>query len=210
MTKRVTTPSRRTFVLPVGLLVRVVVGVLAVAVVIGIVATGALARLASASTVADATAVAAQRSATEIDLERGYEQATDQVRKGRALKLAIPAQQADAIANKAFADLFTLRHSALMAIAQLTGAAPDASEEIAKSTEQSADAKRGQPQASTAPVLLAPRFYAVVSRFNQLATQLSDKAVADLTQSVTPTATASPTPTATARPTPTPSPAPTK
>jgi hypothetical protein len=202
MSQRVTRrPSQGVFVLPIGALLRIVAAVVLAAALVAIIASGTLARLASGSTVADRVAVAAQQSATERDLERGYEQATDHVRQARGLKLAITALQADTIANKAFADLFTLRHNALVAIAQALGRA-DAAETYAKSSEQALDAARGQPQPSTAPVLLAPRLYAIVARFNDLATQIADQATADLTQS-TP---ASPTPSPTPRPTPTPSP----
>ncbi len=200
------TRRARQFVLPVGRLVRIVVVVLAVMIVLGIVASGIVQRAAGGSAVADTTAVAAQRSVVERDLERGYEGSVDHVRKGRALNLAISAQQADTIANKALADLFTLRHNALAAVAQTFGSNNDASETYAKSAEQALDAKRGQPQPSAAAVLLAPRLYAIVSRFNDFAAQLSDKAVADLTQAASPTPAPTPAPSATGRPSSTPTP----
>ena len=196
-------PRRRTpvFILPVGLLARILIGVTAAVLVIVVVASGAVARVAGGAVVADRPAVTAQQAVAERDLARGYELATDQVRKARALKLAIPAQQADAIANKAFADLFTLRHSALVSLAQLTGAPLEAADSHAKRTEQAMDAARGQPSSANEAVLLAPRLYAIVSRFNDLATRISDQATTDLTQSPTPAPTVRPTPT----PTPTPS-----
>jgi hypothetical protein len=194
------------FVIPTGLIVRVLV-IVAVLVVLGaLIASGAIARAASGTTVADRATVALHQAAAERDIERGYEASTDQVRKARALKLAIGAQQADAIATKALADLATLRHSALVSLSQTLGSTADAAEAYAKSTEQSLDAKRGQPQPSVAPVLLAPRLYAIVSRFDQLATQISDQAVADLTQSPTAPPSASPTASTTPRPSATPSP----
>ena len=194
MTQRVGRARRSALVVPLGLMLRTTAVVLAGFVLIGIIASGAIGRLAGGAAIADAGSVAAQRATAERDLERGYEQATAQVRKARSLNLAIGAQQADAIANKALADLSTLRHSALIAIAQSLGASADAAEASARSAEQALDARKGQPEASAAPVLLAPRFYAIVSRFNQLATQLSDQAVADLTQAATPGPTASPRP----------------
>ncbi|HVR88211.1 MAG TPA: hypothetical protein VHG53_01535 [Candidatus Limnocylindria bacterium] len=196
-------PRRQTgswILVPLGTLVRVIVGVAAALLVLGLIATGTLARVASGTVVADRAMVVAEQAAAERDLERGYERATDQVRKARALKLAIPAQQVDAIANKALADLFTLRHSALVSMGQLVGAPADAAEAYAKSTEQALDQKGGQQQPSAAPVLLAPRLYAIVSRFNDLATQIAERATTELTQSPTPT------PTPTVRPTPTPIP----
>ncbi len=199
-------PAReRVFVLPVGLLATVVLGVIAVLVLVGVIASGAIGRAAGGTVVADAGAVAVQRSTAERDLEVGYEAAADQVRKVRALKLAISVQQADTLANKALTDLATLRHSALVSIAQQLGRTADVAEGEARSTEQLLDAKRGQPQASVTPVLLAPRLYAIVARFNDLATQITDRATADLTQSqpAPPSASASPRPSPTASPSPT-------
>lgn len=197
-------PARQNvFVVPFGLVARIL-ALLVVVVLVGlIVATGTLARAASGTVVADRTAVAAHQEAAERDIERGYETATDQVNKARALKLAIPPAQADAIASKALADLANLRHSALFSLSQILGANNDAAEAHVKATEQSLDAKRGQPQPSPTPLLLAPRLYAIVTRFDQLATQLSDQAVADLTQSPSPSPATTP---ASPRPTPTPSP----
>lgn len=192
-------PSRMV-VLPIGVLVRIVVAVILVAAILALAASGTIARVAGGTVVADRPAVASQQTVTERDLERGYEQATDHVRQARALKLAIPAAQADTIANKALADLLTLRHSALLSLGQLLGATADAAEVYAKTTEQALDARRGQPQPSVEPVLLAPRLYAIVSRFNDLATQIGDRATTDLTQSPAPSPTTSP------RATPTPSP----
>jgi len=194
-------PSRqRVFILPIGLLARIVVAVLVAVVLAAFVVSGVLGRLAGGAVVADGATVAVHQAAAERDLETGYAAATDQVKKARALHLAISDQQADAIANKALADLATLRHSALVTMSQALGATADGAEVYAKTAEQSMDAGRGQPQPSVAPVLLAPRLYAIVSRFNAVATQLSDQATADLTQSP-PTS-----PTPTPRPTPTPTP----
>ena len=198
----VRTPKRRTpvFVVPVGLLVRSLIGVSAAVLVIFLMASGTVARVAGGTTVADQAAVAAQQRVAERDLARGYEVATDQVRKARDLKLAIPAQQADGIATKAFADLFTLRHSALVSLAQLTGSPADGAESYAKQTEQAMDAKRGQPAPASEAVLLAPRLYAIVARFNDVATRISDQATTDLTQPPTPAPSARPTPTPTRSP----------
>jgi len=188
-------PRQNVFVIPFGLVARIVGAIVVLALVVVLVGSGALARAASGTVVADRATVAAHQAAAERDLERGYEVATDQVRKARALKLAISSTQADAIANKALADLSNLRHSALFSMSQVFGATSDAAEAYAKSTEQSLDARRGQPQPSVTPVLLAPRLYAIVTRFDQLATQISDQAVADLTQSSGAPATPTPSPT---------------
>jgi hypothetical protein len=200
-------PPRSVFIVPLGLVARIAVAVLVLAVLVGLIASGVIARAASGTMVADRATVDAHQAAAERGIERGYEASTDQVRKARALKLAIGAQQADAIASKALTDLATLRHSALLSLAQTLGVTADAAETYATSAEHALDAKRGQPQPSLTPVLLAPRLYAIVARFNDLATQLSDQATTDLTQSSTTTPTApSSSPSASPRPTPTPSP----
>ena len=206
MTQRAPRPPSRpsVFVLPVGLIVRTVAVSLGGLALIGVMLSGVIGRAAGGTSVADASTVALHQAAAERDLDAGYVAATEQVKKARSLKLAISAQQADAIATKALTDLATLRHSALLSIGQTLGMPADGAEAYARSTEQAMDARRGQPQPSVAPVLLAPRLFSIVSRFNDIATQLSDQATADLTQSVAPTPTPSPSATPTFRPTPTP------
>ena len=194
MTQR--TPRAPTFIVPLGAVVRAVLLVLACVAVLGLIASGVLGRVAGGITLADSASVAAQQGVAVRNIQRGYAQATDQVRKAHALKLAISAQQADAIATKALTDLATLRHSALLSLVQTTGTVADG-ESFARSTEQTLDAASAQPEPSPTPVLLAPRLYAIVSRFDQLATSISDKATTDLTQSPTPAPSGSPRPTPT-------------
>lgn len=194
-------PPRRpapVLLVPAGLVLRTLVIVLLLAAATLLIASGALQRAASGTTVADSGAVLDQQAAAARDVGRGYDQSAEQVKKARALKLAIGAEQADTIANKALGDLFTLRHSALVSLAQTTGGSAASAETYATTTEKALDAARGAPVASAAPVLLAPRFYAIASRFNQLATSISDQATTALT--------ASPTPAPTIRPTPSPTP----
>lgn len=199
--RRPARPRERSIVLPLGVAARAAIAVLALAVVIVLAASGVVGRAATGAVVAEPSEVGAQRAVTERDLGRGYDQAVEQVKKARALRLAISAEQADAIANKALADLFTLRHSALVSLGQTLGSAADAAEAYAKSTEQSLDAKPPSAQPSPAPVLLAPRLYAIVARFNDLATRLSERATADLTQSPTPSPSPSLRPSPSASPT---------
>lgn len=186
-------PRRATTVLvPVGVVLwAAAVAVIAIA-ALALVVSGAPGRAAAGSTVAAPAAVIEQRDVAVRNVERGYTQATDQVRKAHGLKLAISAKQADAIASKALADLTTLRHSALLSLAQTTGMPGDA-EAYARSTELALDAAREQPRASAVPVLLAPRLYAIVARFDQLAAAISEQATTDLTQSPTPAPPARPT-----------------
>lgn len=146
-----------------------------------------------------------QQAAVERDVERAYEQSVNQVRKVRALNLAITAAQADQIATKALTDLQTLRHSAFLSLAQIMGMGTAEAETYAAGTQTRFDQTPvGTPAASPSPVLLAPRFYAVVSRMSELATLIADQATTQLTA---PPASPSPSPSG---PRPSASPSPTR
>lgn len=175
--------------------------------VVALTITGVVARVTDPTTVAAAPVIATQQAATERDVERAYEQAAAQVRRVRGLNLAIGAQQADAIATKALADLSALRHSAFVAIGQLLSMSNADAEAYATSTDQRFNQSPLTTGASPSPVLLAPRFYAIVARMSEVSTQLSDKATTDLTA---PAPTASPTATPSASGSPTPSPSPSR
>jgi hypothetical protein len=151
--------------------------------------------------------LAHQQGAVERDIERAYEQAADQVRKVRALNLAIGAAQADQIASKALSDLRTLRHNAFVSLGGVLGLTGQDAESYATSTAQRFENSPVLAAPSPTPVLLAPRFYTIVSRMSALATQLADQATAALTA---PAATPSSSPTGTARPTGSPSPSPSR
>ncbi len=184
----------------------VIVRVLVVVVVAlgAIVGIGAIASANAPRTAANAAELQLQQGAAERDIERAYEQAADQVAKVRALNLAIGAAQADQIANRAITDLKTLRHSAFLKLAQehgLSGADADA---YAVSLEGRYTAAPVTKQPSPTPVLLAPRYYAVVSRMSELAIALTDQAVAQLTAPASQAPQPSPSPSGSARPTPTP------
>jgi len=187
---------RRTLFLAAG----VIVGML---LVLALVMTGVVARAADATTVAGAAVLKTQQAAAERDVERAYEQAVEQVRKVRALNLAITAAQADAIALKAFNDLKALRHSGLLSLGQVLGLAD--ADGYATATEQRFDQAPVSAQPAPTPVLLAPRLYAIAARMSELAAQLSDQATTSLTApAATPAPTVAPspsrTPTPTARP----------
>jgi hypothetical protein len=180
---------------------------LAVLLVLALVMTGVVARAADASTVASASVLKMQQSAAERDLERAYEQAVEQVRKVRALNLAIAAARADAIALKALNDLKALRHSGFVRLGQELGLAGADAEANATATEQRFDQAPLSAQPATTPVLLAPRLYTIAARMSELATQVSDQATTDLTApAATPTPTVAPAPTAAPSPTRTPTP----
>jgi hypothetical protein len=180
-------------------LVTAAVAIAAAVVLVAVMATGVLGRAADAKAVAGADALKTQQAAAERDVERAYERSVEQVKTVRGLKLAITAAQADAIANKALADLMTLRHSAFVSMAPLLGLAD--AEGYAAATEQRFDKSALKGQASPAPVLLAPRLYQIASRMSDVATQISDKATTDMTA---PPGSPSPSPTGTPRPSPSP------
>ncbi len=163
-----------------------------------IVASGVVARATDVRVVAGADELKTQQAAAERDVQRAYERSADQVKTVRALKLAIPTAQADSIANKALADLATLRHSAFLSMAPLLDLAD--AEGYATTTEQRFDKAPLKGQPSPPPVLLAPRLYQIVSRMSDVATQISDKATTEMTAPPS----ASPPPQATTRPSPSP------
>jgi len=184
---------RRTLLVATGALVAVLLA-------LALVMTGVIARAADATTVANATVVKTQQAAAERDVERAYEQAVEQVRKVRALNLAITAAQADAITLKALNDLKALRHSGLVKLGQVLGVSD--AEAYATTTEQAFDKAPVSAQPAPTPVLLAPRLYAIAAKMSELATQLSDQATTSLTApAATPTPTVAPSPTRTPTPT---------
>lgn len=187
---------RRVFVVAAGV-------VLLVVVMVALTVTGVVARVTDPTTVASAPVLATQQAAAERDVERAYQQASAQVRKVRALNLAINSQQADAIASKALTDLTALRHSAFVAIGQLLSMSSADAEAYATASEQRFTQAPLATQPAPSPVLLAPRFYTIVLRMSEVSTQLSDKATTDLTA---PAPAASPSPTPSRSPTPSPSP----
>ncbi len=191
--------------------VRVLLATVAALVALAVIFTvGAVIRANEPVTVATAAQLQAQQSAAERDVERAYEQATDQVRKVRALNLAITAPQADQIAGKALTDLRTLRHSAFVKLGQVTGMPAAEAESYSTLTEARFDqAPVSKQSALPSPVLLAPLFYTIVTRMSELATQLADQATTQLTA---PPPSAAPTvaPSPTARPSTTPSASPSR
>jgi hypothetical protein len=177
--------SRRT--MQIGVTVGAVV--LALLVIVGL---AALARAGEPLTIATSTQMKVQQAAAERDVERAYEQAVDQVVKVRALNLAITAAQADQIATKALSDLRALRHSALVSLGQIQGMVAAEAETYATATETRFDpAPVSKATASPSPVLLTPRFYAVVSRMSELATLIGDQATTQLTAPSSPSPTPS-------------------
>lgn len=179
--------------------------ILIVAVIVGV---AAVATANAPRATANPTLVQLQQGAAERDIERAYEQATLQIAKVRALNLAISEQQANQIASKALADMKTLRHNAFVALAAANGLASTDAETYATSAEARFDAAPVSRAPSPTPVLLAPRYYTIVSRMSELSTVVADQATAQLTAPATPAPTtpapsAAPTATVTPRPSPT-------
>jgi hypothetical protein len=144
-----------------------------------------------------------QQRAAERDIERAYEQSATQITRVRALNLAITQAQAEEIATKHLTDLRTLRHNAFISLGQVLGLAGADIESYATATAQRFDREPVATAPSPTPVLLAPRFYTIVTRMSELATQIADQATTALTAPA-------PTPSPTARPSGSPSPSPSR
>jgi len=168
---------------------------------------GAVIRVNEPVTTATTAQLAYQQGAAERDIERAYEQASQQVVKVRALNLAISSAQADQIATKALGDLKTLRHNAYVSLGQVVGLVGNDTENYALAAEQKFDKAPVAAGPSPTPVLLAPRLYTIVSRMSELATQLADQATNALTA---PAPSAAPTATPAASPSRSPSPSPSR
>ncbi len=146
--------------------------------------------LLNPTTVADQPALDAQRRGLEVAIARGYFKGADQLRQVRELKLPISTEEANRITDKAIADLRAVKRAALVSTGNALGLAPEEAQEYAKQREA---ALESPPDATEPAVLLAPRLFAIVSRANELLSQVADQATRDLTA---------------ARPTPAPSPSP--
>jgi uncharacterized protein with PIN domain len=191
--------SRRT----VRIGITVAVGLLVLLAIVGL---AMAARANEPVTVATPAQMQVQQAAAERDIERAYEQSAEQVAKVHALNLPITAAQADQIASKALTDLRTLRHSAFLSLGQVMSMAAAEAETYATAMDTRFDqAPVAKQTASPSPVLLAPRFYAIVSRMSELATLLADQATTQLT-APPPSSSPSPAPSGSARPSASPSP----
>lgn len=203
MTRRAAPDAIRISRRAVRIGITVTVALLALLAIVGL---AMAARANEPVTVATAAQMKVQQAAAERDVERSYEQSAEQVIKVRALSLAITAAQADQIATKALTDLRALRHSAYLSLGQVMSMAAAEAETYAAATETRFDqAPVARETASPSPVLLAPRFYAIVARMSELATLLADQATTQLT-APPPSSSPSPAPSGSARPSPSPSP----
>jgi hypothetical protein len=144
--------------------------------------------------VAGPAMLAVQRVAAEHDIARGCVAAVDQLRKLNDLVLPVTKAEADAINQKALADLRTVRRSALAALANQLGMSAAETDAYVNATDPQLE---GQSFANDPSVLLAPDIDAIVARASQLYSQVGDAAAKQLTQpkaSATPTASPSPRP----------------
>lgn len=149
----------------------------------------------------------AQRAATERAIERVYLAATEQLKTTRSLHLAITDAQAATIQQNYTDQLKALRLSALQAVANDYGQSGDVAAQYAAQAQSRLDQA---PLASAPAVMLAPSLYAIVQRMGQVAADLQDRGIREMTQAPGASPAASPSPTATASPSRSPSPSPTR
>jgi hypothetical protein len=139
-------------------------------------------------TVAGPTALVTQRVAAEHAVARAWVAAVEQLRKLNELVLPVTRAEAQAITEKAGADLRTVRRNALAAVASAIGMSPADAEAYVRATDPVLES---QSFAGEPGVLLAPDLDAIVARATQLYAQVGDAAAKQLTQ---PKATPSPSP----------------
>ncbi len=181
----------------------------AVVVIAAIVGLSVASSAFAPTTVASAGELDAQRGAAERAIQRVYAVGIDQLKTTRSLKLAITDAQAGAIEQKYADQLKALRRSALQAIGNAYGQNADQSAQYAAQIEPQLEAEAA---ASGAPVLLAPRLYAIVERMGQVTGQFTDQGIREMTQttpSAPPASSPSAAPSSTPRPAGSASPSPT-
>ena len=141
--------------------------------------------------IADRAAVAPQREAAEHALARGYGKAVDQLRSTGNVRLPVSAAQAAVIQQRAVSDLKTVRRAALADLAHAAGlAGADATAYVGAAEPRLDDAT---PFANEPGALLAPGFFAIVSRADALFVQVAEQATRELTSAPSPTPAPSPT-----------------
>ena len=132
--------------------------------------------------IATAAELAEQRDQTERSIARGYKKALEQLRTARGLRLPIPAAEADRIFQRSIAELQGLRREALVAVGEAYGLGQA---EIPAYVAQ-AEARVEQLASDSGSALLAPRLYAIVLRFDQLAQRIADKGTEEMTTAPSP------------------------
>jgi len=147
--------------------------------------------------VAGREAVEAQREAAENAVQRGSVRAAAQLDQVRRLTLAIPAPEAQAISERAVADLRRVRRDALAAIGQASGLSGASLDEHVVAAEARLD---GRDLSGEAGVLLAPDLFAIVRRADEVFARVADAATRELTRAPGATPAPSPTPSPTRSP----------
>ncbi|MDQ2912831.1 MAG: hypothetical protein M3T56_06200 [Chloroflexota bacterium] len=146
----------------------------------------------NSTTVAGPSGLASQRVAAEYAIARAWTSAVDQLRKLNDLVLPVTKAEAQAITDKAVADLRVVRRNALAAVANQVGMSAADVDAYVRAADPLLE---GQSFANEPGVLLAPDIDAIVTRTTQLYAQVGDAAAKQLTQ-----AKPTPAPTPTARP----------
>jgi hypothetical protein len=142
--------------------------------------------------VAGPNALTQQRVAAEHSLARAWTGAVDQLRKLNDLVLPVTKAEAQAVTDKAVADLRIVRRNMLATVAKEMGMSQADADAYVRATDPLLE---GQSFANEPGVLLAPDLDAIVTRATQLYAQVGDAAAKQLTQpKATPTPTASPRP----------------
>ena len=144
--------------------------------------------------VAEPAVLESQRAAAERGIAAAHARSVEQLRKVLELRLAITRVQADAIHQRALADLAAIRRTSLTTIGRATGLAGATLEAYVAEAEARSD--RGTVVGEPA-VLLAPTLADLVQRAAQLSLQVTDAATRDLTgapPSASPTGARSPSP----------------
>jgi hypothetical protein len=142
-------------------------------------------------TIGGSQTLAAQRVAAEHGIQRGYTAATDTLAKLNDLVLPVTKAEAQAIDQKAIADLRTVRRNALAALALALGSNASDAQAYASATDAVLE---GQTVANEPGVLLAPDLNSVVARATQLYAQVGDVYAKQLTEPRTASPSPSPTP----------------
>ena len=146
---------------------------------------GLLSDVFSPRAVATHDEVLAQQASTERAIQRAFGAAVDELHKARGLRLAITDAQAAAIEQRNLDDLKTLRHSALVSVAQIFNVTGPDADRYALATEARLDASPIPDRSAADPVLLAPRLYAIVQHMDDVAAQIGDRGVRDMTAAPT-------------------------
>ena len=134
--------------------------------------------------VADRDVVASQRGAVEHALARGYAKAVDQLRSTANVRLPVSPVQAAVIQQRAVSDLKTVRRAALADLAHAAGlSGTDATAYVNATEPRLEDAT---PWVNEPGALLAPGFFAIVSRADALFVQVADQATRELTSAPSP------------------------